>query len=171
MKEPQPLLHRRTDEAREIRKRYGDNSGMCRFSDKESYPGESGVCSCITSVQKDSLICEPIKSNMETKPKVFNTEDGRKVSYRIRRLTCRETYRLMDVDDCDIDKMLSTRVVNKKVKGVEKEVTEQLISDSNSYKLAGNSIVVGCLAGIYESIFNPCEEVKAGEQMELSFEW
>jgi site-specific DNA-cytosine methylase len=57
--------------------------------------------------------------------------------YKIRKLTPRECYRLMGVDDEDIDKMLA----------------EKTLKDSNHYKLAGNSIVVNCMVGLFDKLF------------------
>ena len=56
--------------------------------------------------------------------------------YRIRKLTSRETFRLMGVSDSDIDKI--------KAAG---------ISESQQYKMAGNSIVVQVLEGIFTQMF------------------
>lgn len=54
--------------------------------------------------------------------------------FRIRKLTPKECFRLMGVDDADIDKMQSAG-----------------ISNSNLYKLAGNSIVVDVLYYIFKN--------------------
>lgn len=54
----------------------------------------------------------------------------------IRKLTSRETFRLMDVDDADIDRIKATG-----------------ISNSAQYKLAGNSIVVNVLYHIFRKMF------------------
>ena len=59
-------------------------------------------------------------------------------NYRIRKLTPRECFRLMDVDDKVIDKIQAAG-----------------ISNSQQYKMAGNSIVVACLYGIFEQLFYP----------------
>lgn len=59
--------------------------------------------------------------------------------YRIRKLTPRECFRLMGVDDADIDKIQSAG-----------------ISNSQQYKCAGNSIVVDVLYHIFRQAF--CEE-------------
>lgn len=59
-------------------------------------------------------------------------------NYRIRKLTPRECFRLMDVDDNVIDKIQAAG-----------------ISNSQQYKMAGNSIVVACLYGIFEQLFYP----------------
>ena len=56
--------------------------------------------------------------------------------YKIRKLTARECFRLMDVRDEDIDK-----------------IKESGISESQQYKLAGNSIVVAVLEGLFTQMF------------------
>lgn len=60
--------------------------------------------------------------------------EGKK--FRIRKLTPRECFRLMGVDDADIDKMQKAG-----------------ISNSGQYKLAGNSIVVDVLYHIFRKMF------------------
>lgn len=55
---------------------------------------------------------------------------------RIRKLTPRECFRLMGVSDADIDKIQAAG-----------------ISKSQQYKMAGNSIVVNCLAAIFRQMF------------------
>jgi len=54
---------------------------------------------------------------------------------RIRKLTPREAFRLMDVDDNDIDIILNQ------------------VSNTQAYKLAGNSIVVNVLVEIFKQLF------------------
>ena len=56
--------------------------------------------------------------------------------YRIRKLTPRECFRLMGVSDSDIDK-----------------IRESGVSESQQYKMAGNSIVVQVLEGIFTQMF------------------
>lgn len=56
---------------------------------------------------------------------------------RLRKLTPRECLRLMDVSDIDIDTIQSAG-----------------ISNSQQYKLAGNSIVVACMTEIFKKLFN-----------------
>lgn len=68
-------------------------------------------------------------------PKVVEQKQPR---YRIRKLTPRECFRLMDVDENVIDKIQAAG-----------------ISNSQQYKLAGNSIVVACLEKIFEQMFFP----------------
>lgn len=64
------------------------------------------------------------------------TENGK---YRIRKLTPRECFRLMDVCESDIDKIQASGV-----------------SESQQYRMAGNSIVVSCMVGIFKNLY--CEE-------------
>lgn len=73
--------------------------------------------------------------------------DGRTIEFAIRKLTVRECYRLMDVPEYVIDKMLSCD-----------ENGKQIISNSQGYKLAGNSIVVSCLYHLFEQIWYPKEQ-------------
>lgn len=54
-----------------------------------------------------------------------------------RRLTPRECYRLMGIDDADIDKLLTSD-----------------LGDSRHWKLAGNSIVVDCMYHMFDELFH-----------------
>lgn len=56
--------------------------------------------------------------------------------YRIRKLSPKECFRLMDVEDSDIDKIMNAG-----------------ISNTQCYKMAGNSIVVSCLYYIFKNLF------------------
>ena len=56
--------------------------------------------------------------------------------YRIRKLTPRECFRLMGVSDADVDK-----------------IRDAGISESQQYKMAGNSIVVDVLEAIFTQLF------------------
>lgn len=81
--------------------------------------------------------------------------------FRVRKLTPRECFRLMDVPEEGIDKLLST-TINKKGE------VEQVISNSQLYKCAGNSIVVEPMALTLENVLFPQEHVReVGEQMTL----
>ena len=61
--------------------------------------------------------------------------------FRIRKLTPRECFRLMGVDDKDIDKIQSAG-----------------ISNSSQYKLAGNSIVIDVLYHLFRKMFVETEQ-------------
>lgn len=90
--------------------------------------------------------------------------------FRIRKLTNREAFRLMDVDDADIDKIQAFRwtdndyetdcngkeVINVETGKRQKHRMGQPISVSKQFALAGNSIVVSCLYYIFKNLFiNP----------------
>lgn len=90
--------------------------------------------------------------------------------FRIRKLTPRECFRLMDVDDADIDRIQAYRfpdndyetdcngneVINVETGKRQKHRMGMPISDSKKYQLAGNSIVVNCLYFLFKNMFvNP----------------
>lgn len=69
--------------------------------------------------------------------------------YRVRKLTPRECFRLMDVSEENIDK-----------------IQKAGISESQQYKMAGNSIVVSCLVEIFRQMFRPNYIVEAPLKLE-----
>lgn len=68
-----------------------------------------------------------------TEPKIIQRDMK---TYKIRKMTPKECFRLMGVSDADIEKMQSVG-----------------ISDSQLYKMAGNSIVVDVMEGIFTRMF------------------
>ena len=122
------------------------------------------VVPCVKTLMNFTVICE-MERNMNKKTKVAMTLDGTyehsnrvydvdalaptmqtcgggnrepkvvEPDFRIRKLTPRECFRLMDVDDKDIDTIQAAG-----------------ISDSQQYKLAGNSIVVNVLTEIFRKL-------------------
>lgn len=75
-----------------------------------------GTSNTLTTVQKDNYVVEP--------------------TYRIRKLTPRECFRLMGMNDDDIDK-----------------IQQVGISDAQQYRMAGNSIVIDVLEAIFRNLF------------------
>lgn len=90
------------------------------------------IANTITSASKDSLVVLG-----ETR-------------LRIRRLTPRELFRLMDVDEEYIDRML-----------------ESGVSKSSLQKAAGNSIVVACMERIFKELLFPESNVKVADDGQL----
>jgi site-specific DNA-cytosine methylase len=90
-----------------------------------------------------------------------NNVYGDTFPYRIRRLTPRECFRLMDVDDEDYDR------IKNYVKGHRKNGKPMYISESQQYKLAGNSIVVACMEHIFEQLFFPSGRVTEPRQLDI----
>ena len=107
--EPNVMTPKRTEFGKAIRKEYEAGAiDMSRHDMTTMEPRKDGVSNTLTSVQKDNLLCEP--------------------KFRIRKLTPRECFRLMGVEDKDIDTIQAAG-----------------ISNSQQYKMAGNSIVVDVL--------------------------
>ena len=101
------------------------------------------ISPCITSAcgAGGGMIPMTTDADVETtKSKEFieQARGHQQLQFRIRKLTPRECFRLMDVNDSDIDKIQAAG-----------------ISNSQQYKMAGNSIVVACLYGIFEQLFYP----------------
>lgn len=79
-------------------------------------------------------------------------EDIMPVVMRIRKLTPRECFRLMDVPEPDIDKILNSG-----------------ISNSACYRLAGNSICISPMFHLFRKLFiETGEDVEKGKPMQLS---
>lgn len=110
--------------------------------------GNEMTANSITHVTKDSLIIQ----TMEQEQSNFNLPielQGKR--FRIRKLTPRECFRLMGVDDDDIDKIQAAGV-----------------SNSAQYKMSGNSIVVDVLYHIFRKMFIETEQDKVkGQQLTL----
>lgn len=131
----QPLKRRRTEEERRRRHLHGDK-GATFSKGKESYIGNDGIMNTVTTFfSKDNIIAE-IDMEKELQNK----------RYRIRKLTPRECFRLMDLTESDIDKIQNAG-----------------ISESQQYKMAGNSIVVSCMVGIFKNLFCKEQEEESGQ--------
>ena len=152
-----------------IRGRYNDYGEIEQQLELKS----DGVINTITGVQKDNVVVEPrinqvgmlnIRGNEQIRrvygdnglsptlntmqggnrqPKIVehNTVceqhcDETETNFRIRKLTPRECFRLMGLTDAQIDR-----------------IQQSELSDSAQYKLAGNSIVVQVLEGIFRNLF------------------
>ena len=89
-------------------------------------------------IREDQDTCGTLTTNCgnDAPRNGFKVIEPQELSYRIRKLTPRECFRLMGVSDADIDKIQAAG-----------------ISKSQQYKMAGNSIVVNCLAAIFRQLF------------------
>ena len=110
-----------------------------------------GTSPCITSACGAGGGMTPMLTDADletTKSKEFieQVRGHEEMRYRIRKLTPRECFRLMGVDDADIDKIQASG-----------------ISNSQQYKLAGNSIVVDVLYHIFRKMF--CETENENDQL------
>lgn len=109
--EPNVLTPKRTEYGKKMRKAY-ENGDFKENRHK--------ISNTITTVQKDNLLYEPINNKY----------------FRIRKLTEKECFRLMDVSDENINKIQNSG-----------------ISKTQQYKMAGNSIVVNVLYFIFKNLF------------------
>lgn len=126
-----------------------------RIAGAESRRG--AVTPTLTAGEGNLILIDKIMEKTERKPRpegkgwCWDEESGK--WFRIRKLTPRECFRLMDCKESDIDKLLSTEI-NKKGEEV------QVISNSQLYKCAGNSIVVACMYEMFKNLFYPEVAVK-----------
>lgn len=148
----QPIKRERTEQEKLRRHLNGDKGA--KFSARQMVPGKDGVMGAITTViEKDNLVMEAMIQNGEvvlkkertspTRPKgkgweYVQFEDGRRGWVRLRKLTPRECFRLQGVREEQIDKLLNAG-----------------ISDSQLYKLAGNSICVDCMVALFRNLYFP----------------
>lgn len=121
-----------------------------------SAEGVSPTLDCCQGGNREPKIAEPTIAAMRGRDKDNPNDRGKSntavttpTGIRIRRLTERELYRLMDVDEKDIDTLLAAPIPR-----------------TQHAKLAGNSIVVACLYYIFRNLFVDTEPA-AGTQTKL----
>ena len=152
--EPQILKYERTEYAKSIRKEYENGELSERRCNMRQYTTrKDGMSNTLTTVHKDNLVVKPINYESDgtartIKSQYYKTSTANfertgthgatgvldVTNYRIRKLTPRECFRLMGFTDEDFDK----------IKG---------ISNTQLYKMAGNSIVVNVLEAIFRNLF------------------
>jgi DNA (cytosine-5)-methyltransferase 1 len=169
--EPQVLTAKRTEYGKQVRKQYESGElKASRHTMQQLEPRNDGVSNTLASVEKDNYVCEPefegcavhpLSHKLEFKgwdkgksPALRATDYKapvcvKETRYRIRKLTPRECFRLMGCDEPTIDKLLNAG-----------------ISNSQLYKLAGNSIVVDVLTAIFDKMFVHTEQ-SVGDQLTL----
>ena len=141
--EPNVLRAERTEQCKQLRKMNGDKGMKFNQGNKEYSPRTDGVSNTLSTSTKDNMLAVP---ELRMEDGCMIDKEGRK--YRIRKLTPTECFRLMDVEDEDIEKM--------KQAGIAK---------TNLYKLAGNSICVACMFHIFRKLF--IEKECENQQLEL----
>lgn len=114
-----------------------------------------GASPCITSAcvaggGMTPMLTDADLKTTKTKEFIEQVRGHEEMRYRIRKLTPRECFRLMGVDDADIDKIQASG-----------------ISNSQQYKMAGNSIVVDVLYHLFRKIFVETESEDAIYQQTL----
>lgn len=139
--EPCIFRPKRTEE--EKRRRHSEGDTGAKFASKYMEPINDGCSNTISTITKDNILMEnqKIKDKPEGKGWLWSEEKQKWVKYRIRKLTARECFRLMGVRDTDTDKIKSAG-----------------ISESQQYKMAGNSIVVDVMYYIFKNLFTDTEK-------------
>lgn len=166
------LTSRRTDE---MRKRRHDNpESKESFKERELVPRKDGISNTLTTHSNDNILVRdlelvgasvlPTSRKMEFKGEksiyhdyspALRASDQRSphcVWYRqmaVRKFSTREYFRLMGLRDDDIDK-----------------IQDAGISDSQQYKMAGNSIVVDVLYHIFRKMF-----IERGNEDDIKTLW
>lgn len=96
----------------------------------------AGTVHCGVDFRNNLYVSDTNETNMAEQNAIELPSELKGKKFRIRKLTPRECFRLMGVDDKDIDKIQAAGV-----------------SNSAQYKLAGNSIVVDVLFHIFRKMF------------------
>ena len=157
-REPSILTPKRTEYGKSVRKQYERGEIMeKRKNIQRLEPRTDGLSNTLTSVQKDNLLPFPINTDKDGCGRTITAKYGDMNldsaiskpgtgygyvrtavihNFRVRKLTERECFRLMDLPDDYIDKIKAAGVCR----------TQQ-------YKLAGNSIVVACLYHIFRKLY------------------
>ncbi len=141
--EPNVLRAERTEQCKKLRKQNGDKGMKFNDGNKQYSPRTDGISNTLSTITKDNVLAVP---ELRMEDGCLVDKEGRR--YRIRKLTPTECFRLMDVDDSDIEKM--------KQAGIAK---------TNLYKLAGNSICVAPMYHIFRKLF--IEKGCENQQLEL----
>lgn len=118
-------------------------------------PNSEGICNTLSTVQKDNLVLEEIvkiekngfyEQAIKTAEE-NNAQEGKKTAilpvverYRIRKLTPRECFRLMNVEEEQFNR------------------AEKVVSNSQLYKVAGNAIVVSVLCALFSQLVIQCKK-------------
>lgn len=161
---PAVLCPIRTIKGRELRRH-----GIEVFRNRFLTPRTDGMSNTITSVQKDNLIMIKTNDNMEnlvyhehpTKEQLLEYFSRR---IRVRKMTPREAFRLMDVDDEDIEKIQAypfktyaerEEAIAKADKKELARIKRESICKTAQLRLAGNSIVCSVILNIFRTLFIP----------------
>ena len=165
------LQYVRNEYGRMIRKGYESGDIKARRSEiRDVLPRTDGITNTITTILKDNIIMEkelmpePVEARPKGKGWKWIPEEMCWV--RLRKLTPKECFRLMGCREQGIDKIQTAVFPNKNDVvpiryGLPEEGSKETrISDSQQYKMAGNSIVVDCLSGIFNNLFTDGEVEK-----------
>ena len=153
------VAKRRSEQGKLLRRQYKNDIGVPYQLCKGYSLMLDGYSNTITTFTTDNWIME-LKDNDNMNNLVYHEHPTKEqlLEYfsqriRVRKMTPMEAFRLMDVDDADIDKMMNAEETVTLKNGTTK--TKKAISKTKCYALAGNSIAISCLYHIFRTLFIP----------------
>lgn len=165
------VAKRRSEQGKLIRRQYKNDIGVPYSLTKGHTLMLDGYSNAITTFcELDNQIME-LKNNDNMENLVYHEHPTKEqlLEYfsqriRVRKMTPTEAFRLMDVDDADIEKIQSypfgtyaerEAAIAKADKKELARIKRESICKTAQYRLAGNSIVTNCLYWIFYKMFIP----------------
>lgn len=164
------VAKRRSEQGKLIRRQYKNDIGVPYQLCKGYSLMLDGVSNCITTVITDNWILE-LKDNDNMENLVYHEHPTKEqlLEYfsqriRVRKMTPKTAFRLMDVSDEDIEKIQSypfktyaerEAAITKADKKELARIKRESICKTAQLRLAGNSIVCSVLVNIVRTLFIP----------------
>ena len=162
------IAKRRSEQGKLIRRQYKNDIGVPYQLCKGYSLMLDGYSNTITTFTTDNWILE-LQNNDNMENLVYHEHPTKEqlLEYfgqriRVRKMTPKTAFRLMDVDDADIEKIQAypfktyaerEEAIAKADKKELARIKRESICKTAQYKLAGNSIVCNVLTCIFENLF------------------
>lgn len=162
------VAKRRSEQGKLIRRQYKNDIGVPYQLTKGYSLMLDGYSNTITTFTTDNWILE-LQNNDNMNELVYHEHPTKEqlLEYfsqriRVRKMTPKTAFRLMDVDDADIEKIQAypfktyaerEKAIAKADKKELARIKRESICKTAQYKLAGNSIVCNVLTCIFENLF------------------
>lgn len=162
------VAKRRSEQGKLIRRQYKNDIGVPYQLTKGYSLMLDGYSNTITTFTTDNWILE-LQNNDNMENLVYHEHPTKEqlLEYfsqriRVRKMTPKTAFRLMDVDDADIEKIQAypfktyaerEEAIAKADKKELARIKRESICKTAQYKLAGNSIVCNVLTCIFENLF------------------
>lgn len=162
------IAKRRSEQGKLIRRQYKNDIGVPYQLTKGYSLMLDGYSNTITTFTTDNWILE-LQNNDNMENLVYHEHPTKEqlLEYfsqriRVRKMTPKTAFRLMDVDDADIEKIQAypfktyaerEEAIAKADKKELARIKRESICKTAQYKLAGNSIVCNVLTCIFENLF------------------
>ncbi len=116
--------------------------------------GDGEISPTLTAQAKPVRLDKMIRQEGRPDGKGWLFDENSGLWFRVRRLTPKECYRLMGVSEENIQKIQEKRFIGKEVTPTSIDSPKaKPISNSQQFKMAGNSIVVDVLCAILKDVF------------------